>query len=149
MPLTPHVIAETWLFTRLGQDAGAGGVAALAPAGVHANVRQGTSGFPYVVFQARPGGRPLQVVAGETIWTDLKYDIKAVLNRNDDVALDALVARIEARLHRQGAAGAVAVAGGGWLESCLNVGTLYYLEITDGVTYLHYGATYELKVSSS
>jgi hypothetical protein len=98
---------------------------------------QGTA-FPFVTFQFM-SGLDYAAVGAYRIWSNMLWLIKAVGETANFADLNAIVARIDALLHRSSG---TAVDGTVW--ACVREQTVNLPEVVQGKQYRHSGALYRV-----
>lgn len=131
------VVAETWIYQRLANDAG---LAELCPGGVHEGVAGDT--LPAVVFQvASPptdtGAFPTARALTEGVWT-----VRVVGETSSYTELAPAARRIDQLLH-----GSYGRAAGGVINGCVRTGVVQYGDEDSGRSFRHLGGLYRISVS--
>lgn len=126
---------DEWIWTTLASDA------TLTPL-IHGvwlggTAPQGTA-FPFVTFQMM-AANDLMVVDAIRVWTNLVYLVKVVGESADFQTLRAVVARIDALLHRGSG-----TAADGTVWACVREQAIRMPEVVSGRQFRHDGALYRL-----
>lgn len=140
---TELVVARRWLRGVLAADTGPEGVWTVLGGRVRA--RRAAQGQPYPqLVLTVPAATDLLAVNGVRVWTDLMVDCKLIAEGDDSDTASAVLARIDALLHR-GSGTTV----GGQVWACVRLFPFDYSEVVDGREYLHLGSRYRLWVTAT
>lgn len=137
--------AETWLYSVLSADSGAGGLnhATTGVAGrIYAYVAPAGAAFPLVVF-SHQGGHDVRGVGPGRIMASMLYQAK-VIGKGTSANfgnIKALADRIDSLLH--GKSGATA---DGRVLSCVREQGISYVEASGSDVYSHLGGLYRIQV---
>lgn len=129
-------VAEEFIYGLLNGDATLTGLLAggIKPGG---SAPQGTP-YPFVTYQMM-SSIDLMVVDAIRIWTNLVYLVKVVGESADYQTLRAVVARIDALLHR-----ASGTATDGTIWACVREQSIRMPEVVSGKQFRHDGGLYRL-----
>lgn len=134
--------AETWLYSLLSGDTGAGGVNTLVGGRIYAYLAPAGAAFPLVVF-SHQAGHDVRGVGPARIMASLAYQVKAIGKGTAASfgTIKAIADRIDALL--QGASGNVV---DGQVLSCVREQGVSYVENSGSDVYSHLGGLYRLQV---
>lgn len=125
--------ADTGIYETLAGDAT---LQALAPNGVWpAKAPEGVEP-PVIVFRPLPVGKDVYTLK-QRVWSQLEYDIKAVVKGHDKTVAQQIADRIDALLNDKPSV--IPNGRGAYLR---RIGSIDYIEEALGADYLHVGGRY-------
>jgi hypothetical protein len=141
------LIADAWIKATLAADGGAGGATTLVSGRLYQDIAPRASGgyagagYPMIVWQQQSPMAAINALGAQYVDSEGLYLIKAIGETQSYSSLAAIARRIYVLFHAKEAA----IAGGRILSS-VREREFRMAELTEGVSYRHYGHLFRIAV---